>query len=235
MEERSARVRAIAEVAPGVLHVELEPVYPPDVRFRGGQFVSVRIGPGYHPRRSYSIASSPIDATSFALLVKTLSATAGGFFSSLTVGDELQFNGPMGFFTLTDDHPGDVVMAATGVGISAVLSQIHELLARGGGSKVHLFWGLNHPRERFATDELDALAAGPRFSYEIWMADPAPGWSGPVGFITDPVLATADTLVLPTYYLCGNGAMVADVRRGLADRGVPAERVRTEVFYPRIP
>jgi len=234
VEERSARVRSITEVAPGVLRVDLAATTPPEVRFRGGQFVSLRTGAGYHPRRSYSIASSPSDTAGFSLLVKTVSASAAGFFGTLEAGDEVHYNGPMGFFTLADQHPGDIVMAATGVGISAVLSQIYELLARPDDNRVHLYWGLNHVRERFAIDELDALAADPRFSYEIWLADADPAWAGPVGFITDPVVASADTLTLPTYYLCGNGAMVADVRIGLDERGIPADRVRTEVFYPRL-
>ena len=67
MEERTARVEAIRELAADIWSVELVPVDPPEIQFRGGQFVSLRISDGFHPRRSYSVASSPLVRDRFSL------------------------------------------------------------------------------------------------------------------------------------------------------------------------
>jgi CDP-4-dehydro-6-deoxyglucose reductase len=232
VDERTAHVDEIAELAPGIRRITLKPAQP--VAFRGGQFISVRVGAGYHPRRSYSIASGPAKTDRFDLVVRGMSERSKEFFDELSVGDEIQFNGPMGFFTLVDDHPGDVVMAATGVGISAILAQLHELLAVPGDRAVELYWGFADEDELFGDELIAPLEADSRFRCYRYIAEPPPGWTGRTGFITDDVVARADVLREPTFYLCGNGQMVADVQRGLKQRGVPRERVRTEVFYPRV-
>lgn len=214
-------------------------VEPAAVRFRGGQFVSLRIGDGFHPRRSYSISSSPARTDGFELLARSAGGAADAFLERLAPGRELAFLGPMGFFLCDRRHPGDVVMGATGVGISALLSMAEELAGRPADAqpgRILLYWGLRTERDVALTDRLEDLTrrTGGRFAHEIYLSEPGSTWTGNRGRITADLVATAGILDTPTYYLCGNGAMIDDAGRALLNRRVPPERIRHEVFYPAI-
>jgi ferredoxin-NADP reductase len=239
MDEKRARIRSVDQLAPGLRRLDLVMVDPPAVQFRGGQFVSLRIGDGFHPRRSYSISSSPARTDGFELLARSTGGAADPFLARLAPGRELSLLGPMGFFLCDRRHPGDVVMGATGVGISALLSMAAELLElpeRAQPGRILLYWGLRSEADVVLRDRLDALAArsGGRFSYELYLSEPGSAWIGNRGHITADLVATAGTCDAPTYYLCGNGAMIRDAARALIGRRVPPERIRNEVFYPAI-
>jgi ferredoxin-NADP reductase len=232
VEEQVATVAALEDLAIGVHRVELDA--PGVGGFRAGQFVSVRVGAGYHPRRSYSVASAP-GAERIELWIQNVGGTAATFVDGLRVGAEVRFNGPMGFFVVADQHPGDVVLAATGVAGGPVLAMAEELVARGTGEHVELFWGVREAPPGAAQARVRALieagvAAHVRVSGAAVRGLPA--YMG-AGRITGEVLATAARLREPTYYLCGNGDMIAEVIGGLHARGVADARIHTEVFYPR--
>lgn len=233
MEEQVATVVALEDLATGVRRIELDA--PGVGRFRAGQFVSVRVGPGYHPRRSYSVASAP-GAERIELWIQNVGGTAASFVDGLQVGAKVPFNGPMGFFVVADQHPGDVVLAATGVAGGPVLAMAEELVARGSGERVELFWGVREAPPMTARARVRALieagvAGHVRVSGTAVRGLPA--YMG-AGRITGGVLATAERLREPTYYLCGNGDMIAEIIAGLHARGVPDARIHTEVFYPRV-
>jgi CDP-4-dehydro-6-deoxyglucose reductase len=236
MAEKVARTAAIHEVAEDVLVIDAVPVEPPELRWRAGQFLSLRTGDrrsgDANARRSYSIASSP-DA-GVELLVKLVPDGVGSdFFRTLKQGDEIHFTGPMGFFVCDLQHAGDAVFCATGTGIAAALPMIRETLARPNErGRVVLYWGMRNQSELYWVDRLDALAAGsPRFYYDICLSRPEPGWTGTASRINARVLD--GTFDRPVYYLVGNGNMVRDLRAALQARGVDRKKqIRTEIFYP---
>ena len=239
MAEKLASARKVDWIAPDVLVVDAACVEPPSLRWRPGQFVSIRCGDRHtgdpDARRSYSIASSPARDDGFELLVKLLPDGAGSeFFRDLAAGSRIPFTGPMGFFTNELAHPGDAVFCATGTGIAAALPMIEETLARpteSGG--VRLYWGMREERELYWVDRLDALATHPRFSYRLCLSRPSPEWTGTRGRINDHVIAALPELEKPIFYLVGNGDMVRDLKAALVAAGVDRKRqIRTEVFYP---
>lgn len=237
MAEKVARTVAIAEVAPEVLVVDAVWAEPAAVRFRAGQFLSIRCGGAgdTNPaRRSYSIASSPEWTAGFQLLVKLLPGGVGSaLFRELAPGAELHFTGPMGFFVCDLAHAGDAVFCATGTGIAAAMPMIAETLARPSETgRVLLYWGMRSERDLYWLDRLEALR-GPRFSYILCLSQPSPGWSGRVGRINAAVLGALSGLDKPTFYLVGNGDMVRELKDGLIAAGIDRKRqIRQEIFYP---
>jgi CDP-4-dehydro-6-deoxyglucose reductase, E3 len=233
MAEKVARTVSVTEVAPEVLVVEVE---PGEVRWRAGQFISIRTGDQRkadpNARRSYSISSLPYEG--LELLVKLIPEGVGSeFFRALAAGDEMHFTGPMGFFVPDLAHAGDMVMCATGTGIAAALPMIRDTLSRSNETgRVHLYWGMRNQGELYWVDRLEATAASSaRFSYDICMSQPEPGWTGKVGRINAHVLE--GSFDQPVYYLVGNGNMVRDLKAALVERGVDRKKqIRVEVFYP---
>src|SRR5215470_16623475 len=191
MPEKVARTRAITEVAPDVLVVEAECQDPPQLSWRAGQFLSVRCGPARDKdpaRRSYSIASSPLENGRFELLVKLLPHGVGSeLFAALRPGDPIHFTGPMGFFVNDLQHAGDAVYCATGTGVAAALPMIEETLARATETgRVLLYWGMRSLEELYWEERLAALKH-PRFTVEICLSRPPAEWNGGRGHINGHV------------------------------------------------
>ncbi len=229
-------VERVTSLARGVVEwrFRLEP--PEPLAFRPGQFVSVRVGEdaaGAAILRSYSIASSPGQPW-FALILKLVpGGVASSWFERLQPGARVRFTGPMGFFVLDLQHPGDVVLGVTGVGITPALPMLRELLARPEPGKVRLYWGNRDAEDLFWQAELDELQrTHPRFEVRYFLSGPAPSWSGLRGRITPAVLADLAAFRQPVFYLVGNGAMIRELKAGLVERGVDRKKqVRNEAFF----
>jgi ferredoxin-NADP reductase len=141
----------------------------------------------------------------------------------------------MGFFVNELAHPGDVVYVATGTGIAPILPMLDETLRRPTETgRVYLYWGLRNERDQFFQEELGALCARhPRFSSHIYFSQPqGMAFARLIGRINGPVLELLPALRSPTFYLCGNGKMIEEVKEALVGRGVNRKRqIRTEAFF----
>jgi ferredoxin-NADP reductase len=204
--------------------------------FRPGQFISLRVAEDDDGRavlRSYSLASPPGRAEFSVILKLVDGGVASRWFDVVAVGETVRFTGPMGFFVLELAHVGDVVFAATGVGIAPVLPMLEETLARDESGRVVLYWGNRSPDDLFWRAELEALAARfPRFSYQLYISGDAPEWTGERGRITGAVVRDLPSFTRPTFYLVGNGAMIRDLRGQLVEAGVDRKRqIRNEAFF----
>lgn len=214
----------------------------PDLRFRPGQFISVRVGMDADANpilRSYSIASPPERRGELVLILRLVPDGAGSeFFDELRVGGAIEFTGPMGFFVNDLEHGGDVVYAATGTGITPFFPMLDEVLRRPESGRVLLYWGLRSEEDMFFKAELaDFERRSPRFSTQIWLSQPV-NQAGPQplsrnrGRIIGPILDELPRLRAPTFYLCGNGQMIEELKSNLLTRGVNRKRqIRTEAFF----
>jgi ferredoxin-NADP reductase len=187
--------------------------------------------------RSYSIASPPQRRGELSLVVRLVpGGVASERFRRLEPGQGLQFTGPMGFFVNELAHSGDIVYVATGTGIAPIVPMVQEALERpaasDGDGKLHLYWGLRSEEDLFYRDELTALTARhPRLTCQIYLSQPQ-GFYRPRGRVSGPVLELLPSLRSPTFYLCGNGQMIEELKSGLVGRGVQRKRqIRTEAFF----
>ena len=217
---------------------------PERLAFRGGQFVSVLVDPPTTPsadptapppklKRSYSIASPSASGDHLRFIIRVIpEGTASEFLLSLTVGGQVRMTGPHGFFVLDAEHPGDVLFGATGTGISAVMPMLPELAQMPVTGKRALYWGVRHAEDLFARAEIEGLCRDAGCELKLYLTSPPLGWDGQTGRITAGIVADLPTLNAPTFYLVGNGAMIAELKRELVDRGVNRKKqIRTEAFF----
>jgi CDP-4-dehydro-6-deoxyglucose reductase len=235
----SAELSARAVIAPGIAELAFTMRSPERLVFRAGQFVSLALpssGAGdVIPRRSYSIASQSDAGDVLRFIIRVIpEGKASDYLMTLPLGTSVAMTGPHGFFVLDPVHAGDIVFAATGTGIAAVMPMLGEL-ARGPAAergRVVLFWGVRQQSDIFARDEIEALAAAAGAGLEIHVSAPGPDWTGGRGRITAALLDRLPRLTTPTFYLVGNGAMITELKRELVSRGVNRKtQIRTEAFF----
>jgi ferredoxin-NADP reductase/ferredoxin len=208
-----------------------------DFAFRPGQYVILHIpdAPGV-VRRSYSISTPPSDQRHFEICVR---AVAGGHGSNyvhrLRPGQRLQVEGPYGDFVLAEDSTRDIIMIATGTGISPIKSMLMHLLDRRSLRRVRLFFGLRHESDLFYTDLLRGLSAHyPAFEYSVILSQADPErWSGPRGRVSDLIdlEVTSEQAAHTEVYLCGGQPMIETCTTELRALGFDEAAIYYERFF----
>jgi nitric oxide dioxygenase len=200
----------------------------PAASFHPGQYVTVAadLPDGTRQLRQYSLSRAP-GAGALRITVRRVAggAVSGFLHDVVRPGDTLTLSQPYGDLAL---HPGDgpLLLVSAGVGITpmaAILDQVARTQPAREVTVVHADRSADrHPLRA------DIAASGARlrsFRHQIWYEQAGPGaLTGRVD--PDAIALHPDADV----YLCGPIPFMAQVRAGLQRRGIPAEKIRYEVF-----
>jgi len=153
-------------------------------------------------------------------------------FAALRPGDEAEVDGAYGHFVLDEASP--TVLVAGGIGITPLKGMAEYAADRQLPIEVRLVYSSRNEEEIAYRSELEGLARqNPRFEvlHTLTRVPNDSSWTGRRGRIDGALLAHASRgLSSPTYYVCGKPGMVQETFRILQGRGVPADRVKYEVF-----
>lgn len=203
--------------------------------YRPGQFVAIQedvrgVGLQHSP---YCLFTPPSDHRAFEMLIRVFpEGPLSHYLASLPAGSPLHFRGPSGRSMLPKEPGTDLVLMATGVGISPFHSLLVHLLQTGDRRRIRLYWGLRLVEDICLTDDLDRLAAAlPDFRYGISLSQPPPDWKGLRGRLTESVPPLLEKLGGTRFYLSGNGAMAEEMEIALSDQGVDRSFLHQERFF----
>lgn len=219
-------VSAITQETPRVRSFRIElPTWMPHLP---GQHYDVRLTApdGYRAQRSYSIASSPLDAGGVELTIDRLDdgEVSTYFHDVVEEGDQVEVRGPFAsYFVWRGEAPA--------------------LLVGGGSGVVPLMAMLRH-RRRIAPDAAMRLVYSVRSAEDVIFAGelgsetlltftrrPPPGWPGHTGRI-DAELIAETGLTSGTAFVCGSHAFVETAAALVVAAGFDPAAVRTERFGP---
>ena len=244
MWEQESRFSRRAEVVSvhrltetGTVHIRARVTDDRPLDYKPGQFLAIQQDvPGVGLQHSPYCMFMPAAADrSFEMLIRVFpEGPLSHYLASTEPGAPLFFRGPSGRSMLPkdDDHSSELVLLATGVGISPFHALLLHLLHSGDRRRIRLFWGLRLVEDICLTDELDALAAAyPNFSYAITLSQPSDDWTGLRGRITESVPPLLETLGGKRFYLSGNGAMAEEMEIALSDMGVDRTFLHQERFF----
>lgn len=218
-----AHVAAVAPAAEGLVTLALDVGGTPlaGTHRAPGQYVRLalpEVGEGV-----FAIASAPA-RTRWEFLLKTGSALPDAL-AALPAGAVVQVSAPEGRgFPLETAHGSDLLLFATGSGISAIRSVIESVRAdRARFGEVTLYFGARTPEAFAYRDELEHWeAAGIRVVRTVSQPG-ASGWQGLTGYV-QAHLGEVRTEGAHAF-LCGQADMVEGVTQALATRGMPRERM----------
>jgi ferredoxin-NADP reductase/MOSC domain-containing protein YiiM len=204
---------------------------------RGGQYLTLRV-PGAAdpaPVRSYSLSSAPAAGQYRVSVKREPHGLASGYLTSrLRAGDVVMAAAPRGEFVL-DDGAGPVLLISAGIGITPVLSILHEMAATGSTRPVCWIHSARNPRERPLATEVSALIAAlpdarEHLFYSAATSEEASRDHATPGRLTATQLAALDLPTEASGYVCGPASFMADVRAALTSIGMDDGRVHTELF-----
>jgi glycine betaine catabolism B len=231
------RVVEVVEETPTTRTLRLERVDGPLPPWRAGQYVNVFVDvDGVLTSRPYSISSVPGRNT----LDLTVRDKPGGFvapylLNQVQVGDELETTGPAGTFYHEPLIDGDdLVFLAGGSGVTPFMGIIREALENGRALDMHLLYGSRTPDDViFGTELAELTARYPNLHYTLVVSEPPPGYDGVAGFLTaDLIRERVGDVTGKTFYVCGPGVMYGFCLAALAELGVPAYRIKRELYGP---
>ncbi|GCB42910.1 globin domain-containing protein [Streptomyces sp. NL15-2K] len=214
----------------------------PAPQARAGQYVSVRapMADGVHQLRQYSLSSDP-GGELRRITVKRVTGAAGepdGEVSNLLhtqvrPGDELTLSAPFGDVFLDDpaDTTTPVVLVSAGIGCTPMTGILAHLAALRSPRPVLLLHADRSPTDHaLRTETRELVGQLPHARAVFWYE--RPGEEEPNSRAD---LMNLDGIELPhdaTVFLCGPLPFMREVRGQLLRAGVPAKRIRYEVFGP---
>lgn len=230
-------VKSFKMLTPTVYELTFES--EPAFEFEAGQFISCII-PGAGPkgrdlRRAYSIASAP-EKRPVELCVKLVEGGPGStYLGNLRPGDTFKGYAPYGDFTYQGkDVPQDLrkhaVFISTGTGIAPFRAMVlSETYKKFPPLSATCLLGVRTQDELLYDQEFEALP----IKWVKTVSQPTPGWSGTQGRVTDYIRSLGDDFpwLKTDFYLCGNGAMITEIKTLLTEKGVQKDSIHQEKYY----
>lgn len=190
-----------------------------DFTFIPGQYISLGQA-GSIDKRDYSIYSSPKDDFLEVLIRVVPDGMVSKSLKKMKPGEELEVEGPFGFFQLKKDTPANqpLLFVASGTGISP----FHSMIKTFPDLNYHLLHGVRfgkeaYEKETYSPDRLSICSS-------------RDGQGNYYGRVTDYL--KEHTVEKGTLcYLCGNSDMINDVFDILESKGIPPEDIHAEVYF----
>jgi ferredoxin-NADP reductase len=195
-------------------------------------FISISIPLADDTRvRPYTIASSPEDGEPFEIVFNRVPGGAGvAWLFERKAGDEINFTGPFGAFTIERAPERELVFIAEGTAIAPIRPMLRRVLEQKPGHPVRLLYAADRAEHLLFRSEIERWAmTHPQFQFETIVADA--GHEALYARIIAEVerrWVAADGDRTRHFYVCGVGAGVLRIRDVLRGAGYERRAVRYE-------
>ena len=220
--------------------------------FLPGQFLTFQIPVPTQPHpviRCYSLSDSPFHPERYRVSIKRVPAprneptappglVSNYFHDSLNENDIVDIKAPSGHFHLSMTKKFPVVLLAGGVGITPLLSMLNAITEMGSQREVWFFLGVRNKKDHVMKEHLE-MVARENENVRLRVFYSAPGETDVLDedyHVKGRVNVENLKTILPSsnfdYYICAPPPMVKDLRKDLADWGVPKKNIHFEAFGP---
>ena len=242
----TAKVFSHERPAPDVSVLRLRLTVGQRLRFTAGQYLQLRLPDG--GVRSYSMANPPHESDGVMLHVRHV---PGGQFtrllSSLSAGDTLQFEAPLGHIALPSEDVRPMVFVAGGTGFAPIKSILDDWYKRQVQRPITLIWGARGVAGIYLPKAIDkwrrawpamrvvmAISEAQSVAMNEVPAEGSPAWleSAFAGRVDQALEAICPDLRGHVVYACGSPAMVDAVRKTALHAGLASTDLHADTFVP---
>ncbi len=206
---------------------------PDGFDFEAGQFITVKVqADGRDYARCYSISSAPDTRAYLEISVRRQGVVSNALHTAIQPGASLAIRKPAGAFKYPSGDLRPIVLLAGGIGVTPLMSIVRHAVAVEPTRPVTLVYSAHNESDFAFRDELGSLARRhPQlrvlFTSSVAGSDPEVRH----GRIDERLLrASIPELAHSIAYVCGPGPMIDAMKALLAAVGIPADRIRHEVF-----
>ena len=225
-----AMVTGIAPFCGDVTHLQLVLPDLASIAYRPGQHMNLWLPDGTH--RSFSMASPPNgNAVDFHIRRIPGGRFTGQALAQIQPGDMMDVEIPLGTFRYHDEDYREILMVATGTGISPLKSILQALMDDPDCPPVSLYWGGRHGPDLYLDDEIRSW--GDRlyeFRYHPVLSRADGGWSGHRGHVQEAVKRDIADLSQHSIYLCGSPTMIHDAKESFLAMGASVDHIYADGF-----
>jgi CDP-4-dehydro-6-deoxyglucose reductase len=227
---QQAMVTDVSAFCDDVMHLQLVLPDLASLAYRPGQHMNLILGDGTH--RSFSMASPP-NGNEVDFHIRRI---RGGLFTEkmlaeLQPGDMLDVEIPLGAFRYHEEDYREILMVATGTGISPLRSMLHALMDDPDCPPVSLYWGGRTQAGLYLHDEIASW--GERlyeFRYHPVLSCADGGWAGHRGHVQSAVAHDIVDLSQHSIYLCGSPVMIHDAKESFLKMGASVDHIYADGF-----
>lgn len=229
------KVEKIIDHTPQVRELRLALLGDEEFRFKAGQFAMLHVPQesGKPALRAYSIASGESETKGFRLLFKHVeNGVASTYVWGLKGHETLNFTGPFGKVLFQEPPTEQIVFLSTGTGYAQHVSYLLSVKDKYPQLKYRLLFGVRTEQDIYLEDELEGFKKSfPDFDYSFVLSRPSAQWKGKTGYVQSYLNEFNYKEIPTTFYLCGNGAMIKDVKHQLLEvDGFDKTKVWAEAF-----
>jgi CDP-4-dehydro-6-deoxyglucose reductase, E3 len=228
----TGQVVGIEQLADEVMRVAIALPEGERIRFSAGQYINIVLDDGQ--RRAFSFANPPHENSLIELHVRRIPGGrfTGHVFERLRLGDTLQFEGPLGSFTL-NESARPILFVAGATGFAPVKSIVEDAFHRGVQRPMRLYWGV---RQR---DDLYLLDLAKQWEREHQnfrvipvLSEPDNAWRGRTGLVHQAMLEDFGDLAGYEVYVCGSLRMVEAAVPAFMAQGLSQSACFSDAFLP---
>lgn len=234
IQRHTARVTRLEPLSADVKRLCLTLADGSILKFHAGQYINIILDNG--ERRSFSFATAPHDAQEIELQVRLV--PGGRFttavFETMKVGDSLEFEGPLGTFTLREDSEKPILFVAGSTGFAPVKSMVESAFHTGMDRQMILYWGVRRPQDLYLGSLAEQWAREhANFTFIPVLSAPEPGdrWTGRTGLVHEAILADFPDLSKHQVYACGSVQMVQAAQPAFVRHGISTDDCFSDAFH----
>ena len=237
-EKHKMRISEILQETPSIMAFRFVPASGKLFEYAAGQFAILNIpdfaDKGNVHRRSYSIASSPMNREYIELCIAISdTGTTGPILKAAKAGDVFEMEGPFGKFLFDTEAKSHNFLVGSGSGIAPLIGMLRTIVVKKLASKTEkttLIYGFRRD-EDFAYGKELLSYKSPCIDILPVASTPSPDWKFSSGHVQDVIRALpTESFKGSSWYLCGPPDMVRDVQSLLLEKGVPQEKIKKEIY-----
>lgn len=199
--------------------------------YKAGQYINVRPVSISGHGKSYTISSSPSEEL-LCLTVKR-KGTVSSALIDLKVEEKIIFDGPYGFF-YPEDYNNDIVMIASGIGITPFFSVIKDRVEKVKTSNMYLYYSNKKLEDITFFDELNKMCNDNQWLkiiYTLTQDKTKYLLIDEYQRLDKKLFKKYTSLSNKKYYICGSISFVNDMWKLLKSEGILEENIFTESFF----
>jgi len=249
------RVASMARLSPDLMRMTVALPDGQHLPYIAGQYINILLpaevaegaddGKGAEPlRRAFSFASAPPDpkqppSTAGDVIELHVRLIPGGRFTThvfegMKIGDAIDFEGPLGRFSLADSER-PILFVAGATGFAPVKSILEDAFRRGVQRPMTLYWGVRTAADLYLLDLLERWQrehANFGFVPVLSEADDDASWTGRRGLVHQAMLADYPDLRGYEVYACGSVRMVEAAVPDFVAHGLGEQFCFSDAFVP---